>query len=95
MESAIDTLSTCLNYKLYRRTGSVRSLGVSSRCKLGSGGTNNVEEASAEAVERLISAAENIGADAVIRVQFAPVTSESSDDYISMFCYGTAVKLAS
>ena len=63
--------------------------------KLGSGGTNNVEEASAEAVERLISAAENIGADAVIRVQFAPVTSESSDDYISMFCYGTAVKLAS
>ena len=63
--------------------------------KLGSGGTNNVEEASAEAVERLISAAENIGADAVIRVQFTPVTSESSDDYISMFCYGTAVKLAS
>ena len=61
--------------------------------KLGNGGTNNVESTSEDAVTRMIAAATQIGADAIIGVNFRPMMSESADMYASIFCYGTAVKL--
>lgn len=64
--------------------------------KLGRGGTNNVEEKTAEAIERLTIAARNIEADAVIDLKINPVQpsgQHGSDQNYSVFCYGTAVKL--
>lgn len=64
--------------------------------KLGRGGTNNVEEKTAEAIERLTVAARNIEADAVIDLKINPIQpsgQHGSDDNYSVFCYGTAVKL--
>ena len=69
---------------------------VSGAEKLGRGGTNNVEEKTAEAIERLTVAARNIEADAVIDLRINPVQpsgQHGSDQNYSMFCYGTAVKL--
>lgn len=63
--------------------------------KLGSGGTSNVEKAVEEAVGRMISAAEDARADAIIGVTFRPMMSESADAYASVFVYGTAVRLES
>lgn len=63
--------------------------------KLGWGGTDNVEEKTQVAIERLTSAAENINADAVIGLRIGSVASESDDMYASIVCYGTAVKLKS
>ena len=62
--------------------------------KLGGGGTNNVESTSEDAVNRMIAAAEHIGADGVIGINFRPMMSETADSYAAMFVYGTAVKLA-
>lgn len=64
--------------------------------KLGRGGTNNVEEKTAEAIERLTSAARNVEADAVIDLTINPLQpsgQHGSDQNYSVFCYGTAVKL--
>ena len=64
--------------------------------KLGRGGTSNVEDKSAEAIERLTSAAQNIEADAVIDLRISsiqPAGQHGSDQNYSVFCYGTAVKL--
>ena len=64
--------------------------------KLGRGGTNNVEEKTQEAIERLTSAAQHIDADAVIDLRVNPVQpagQHGSDQNYSVFCYGTAVKL--
>ena len=61
--------------------------------KLGNGGTNNVESTSEDAVKRMMAAAEHIGADGIIGVNFRPMMSESADMYASIFVYGTAVKL--
>lgn len=64
--------------------------------KLGRGGTSNVEEKTAEAIERLTSAARNIEADAIIDLRINPIQpsgQHGSDQNYSVFCYGTAVKL--
>lgn len=64
--------------------------------KLGRGGTNNMEEKTAEAVERLTDAARNVDADAVIDLTINPIQpsgQHGSDQNYSVFCYGTAVKL--
>jgi uncharacterized protein YbjQ (UPF0145 family) len=64
--------------------------------KLGRGGTNNVEEKTQEAIERLTTAAQHVGADAVIELKISPVQpagQHGSDDNYSVLCYGTAVKL--
>ncbi len=64
--------------------------------KLGRGGTNNVEKKVPEAIERLTSAAEHIGADAVIDVKIEPLQpagQHGSDQNYSIICYGTAVTL--
>ncbi len=64
--------------------------------KLGRGGTSNVEDKTAEAIERLSSAAQNIEADAVIDLRISsiqPAGQHGSDQNYSVFCYGTAVKL--
>ncbi len=61
--------------------------------KLGWGGTDNIEEKTQAAIERLTSAAENIGADAVIGLRINAVASESDDMYAGILCYGTAIKL--
>ena len=64
--------------------------------KLGRGGTNNVEDKTAEAIERLTSAARNIGADAVIDLKIngiQPSGQHGSDQNYSISCYGTPVKL--
>ena len=64
--------------------------------KLGRGGTNNVEEKTQAAMERLSNAAQHIGADAVIDVQInalQPAGQHGSDDNYTVLCYGTAVKL--
>ena len=64
--------------------------------KLGRGGTSNVEDKTAEAIERLTSAAQNIEADAVIDLRISsiqPAGQHGSDQNYSVFCYGTAVKL--
>ncbi len=69
---------------------------VSGAEKLGRGGTNNVEEKTAEAINRLTAAARNIQADAVIDLRINPVQpagQHGSDQNYSVFCYGTAVKL--
>ncbi len=72
-----------------------RNLGlVVGSSKLGGGGTNNVESTSEDAVNRMIAAAEHIGADGVIGINFRPMMSETADSYAAMFVYGTAVKLA-
>ncbi len=64
--------------------------------KLGRGGTNNVEDKTAEAIERLTSAARNIGADAVIDLKINGIQpSHGSDQNYSILCFGTAVKLKS
>ena len=66
--------------------------------KLGRGGTNNVEEKTAGAIERLTAAAQNIEADAIIDIKINPVQpagQHGSDDNYSILCYGTAVKLKS
>ena len=65
--------------------------------KLGRGGTNNVEEKTAEAIERLTIAAQNIDADAIIDLKIHPVQPAGqggSDQNYSIMCYGTAVKLS-
>ncbi len=64
--------------------------------KLGRGGTSNVEDKTAEAIERLTNAAQNIEADAVIDLRIGsiqPAGQHGSDQNYSVFCYGTAVKL--
>lgn len=61
--------------------------------KLGWGGTDNVEEKTQTAIDRLTSAAQNINADAVIGLRIGSVASESDDMYASIVCYGTAVTL--
>ncbi len=64
--------------------------------KLGRGGTNNVEEATAKAIERLTSAALNIRADAVVELTINPIQpagQHGSDQNYSVLCYGTAVTL--
>ena len=66
--------------------------------KLGRGGTNNVEEKTQEAIERLTIAAQHIDADAVIELTINPVQpsgQHGSDQNYSILCYGTAVKLRS
>ena len=71
---------------------------VSGAEKLGRGGTNNVEEKTAEAIDRLTVAARNIEADAVIDLRIYPIQpagQHGSDQNYSVFCYGTAVKLKS
>ena len=71
---------------------------VSGAEKLGRGGTNNVEEKTAEAINRLTAAAQNIYADAVIDIRINPIQpsgQHGSDQNYSVFCYGTAVKLKS
>ena len=71
---------------------------VSGAEKLGRGGTNNVEDKTAEAINRLTAAAQNIQADAVIDLRINPIQpsgQHGSDQNYSMFCYGTAVKLKS
>ncbi len=71
---------------------------VSGAEKLGRGGTNNVEEKTQDAIERLTSAAQNIRADAVIDLRITPIQpagQHGSDDNYSVLCYGTAVKLKS
>ena len=57
-----------------------------------------MEEKTAEAIERLTSAARNIEADAVIEVKINPIQpsgQHGSDQNYSVFCYGTAVTLKS
>ena len=69
---------------------------VSGAEKLGRGGTNNIEEKTAEAINRLTVAARNIEADAVIDLRINPIQpagQHGSDQNYSVFCYGTAVKL--
>lgn len=64
--------------------------------KLERGGTNNVEEKTVKAIDRLSRAARKIDADAVIDLRFNPLQpagQHGSDDNYSLFCYGTAVKL--
>ena len=61
--------------------------------KLGGGGTNNVESTSEDAVNRMISAAQHIGADGIVGLNFRPMMSETADSYAAIFVYGTAVKL--
>ena len=71
---------------------------VSGAEKLGRGGTSNVEEKTAEAIERLTITAQNIQADAVIDLRINPIQpsgQHGSDQNYSVFCYGTAVKLKS
>ena len=71
---------------------------VSGAEKLGRGGTSNVEGKTAEAIERLTAAAQNIQADAVIDIRINPIQpsgQHGSDQNYSVFCYGTAVKLKS
>ena len=71
---------------------------VSGAEKLGRGGTSNVEEKTAEAIERLTAAAQNIEADAVIDLRINPIQpsgQHGSDQNYSVFCYGTAVTLKS
>ncbi len=66
--------------------------------KLESGGTNKVEERTAESIERLIEAAHDIGADAVIDVHINPIQPAGqggNDKNYSILCYGTAVRLKS
>ena len=56
--------------------------------KLGRGGTSNVEEKTAEAIERLTGAARNIGADAVIEAKINPIQpsgQQGSDQNYSVF----------
>lgn len=86
---------TTTNFVPGREIESVLGL-VSGAEKLGRGGTNNVEEKAAEAIDRLTTAAENIGADAVIDLTIDPIQpsgQHGSDQNYSVFCYGTAVKL--
>lgn len=72
-----------------------RNLGlVVGSSKLGGGGTGNVESTSEDAVTRMIAAAEHIGADGIVGVNFRPMMSETADSYAAIFVYGTAVKLA-
>ena len=88
---------TTTNFVPGREIDSILGL-VSGAEKLGRGGTNNVEEKTAEAIERLTAAAQNIEADAVIDLRINPVQpsgQHGSDQNYSMFCYGTAVKLKS
>ena len=88
---------TTTNFVPGREIESILGL-VSGAEKLGRGGTNNVEEKTAEAIERLTVAAQNIEADAVIDLRINPVQpsgQHGSDQNYSMFCYGTAVKLKS
>ena len=71
---------------------------VSGAEKLGRVGTSNVEEKTAEAIERLTITAQNIQADAVIDLRINPIQpsgQHGSDQNYSVFCYGTAVKLKS
>ena len=88
-------LLTTTNFVPGREIGSILGL-VSGAEKLGRGGTNNVEEKTADAINRMTDAARNIHADAVIDLRINPIQpsgQHGSDDNYSVFCYGTAVKL--
>ena len=88
-------LLTTTNYIPGREIDTILGL-VSGAEKLGRGGTNNVEEKTAEAINRLTVAAQNIQADAVIDLRINPIQpsgQHGSDQNYSVFCYGTAVKL--
>ena len=88
-------LLTTTNFIPGREIDSILGL-VSAAEKLGRGGTNNVEEKTAEAINRLTEAAQNIQADAVIDLRINPIQpsgQHGSDDNYSVFCYGTAIKL--
>ena len=88
-------LLTTTNFVPGREIGSILGL-VSGAEKLGRGGTNNVEEKTADAINRMTDAARNIQADAVIDLRINPIQpsgQHGSDDNYSVFCYGTAVKL--
>ncbi len=88
---------TTTNFVPGREIESILGL-VSGAEKLGRGGTSNVEEKTAEAIERLTAAAQNIQADAVIDIRINPIQpsgQHGTDQNYSVFCYGTAVKLKS
>ncbi len=88
-------LLTTTNFVPGREIETILGL-VSGAEKLGRGGTNNVEEKTADAINRLTKAAQNIQADAVIDLRINPIQpsgQHGSDDNYSLFCYGTAVKL--
>ena len=88
-------LLTTTNFIPGREIDSILGL-VSGAEKLGRGGTNNVEEKTAEAITRLTAAARNIQADAVIDLRINPIQpsgQHGSDQNYSVFCYGTAVTL--
>ena len=88
-------LLTTTNFVPGREIDAILGL-VSGAEKLGRGGTNNVEEKTAEAINRLTDAAQNIDADAVIDLRINPIQpsgQHGSDQNYSVFCYGTAVKL--
>ena len=90
-------LLTTTNFIPGREIDTILGL-VSGAEKLGRGGTNNVEEKTAEAINRLTEAARNIQADAVIDLRINPIQpsgQHGSDQNYSVFCYGTAVKLKS
>lgn len=53
--------------------------------------TQMTNEAREEAEQRMIAAAEALGADAVVMCRFS--SSTPMDGMIEMLCYGTAVKL--
>jgi uncharacterized protein YbjQ (UPF0145 family) len=55
------------------------------------GYTELMEESRAEAMERMVTAARQKGADAVIGIRFA--TSDVAPGAAEVFAYGTAVKL--
>lgn len=55
------------------------------------GYTELMEESRAEAMERMVAAARQKGADAVIGIRFA--TSDVAPGAAEVFAYGTAVKL--
>ena len=88
---------TTTNFIPGREIDSIVGL-VSGAEKLGRGGTNNIEEKTADAINRLTVAAQNIQADAVIDLRISPIQpagQHGNDDNYSILCYGTAVKLKS
>ena len=63
---------------------------------LGVAGRTTLRRRLLRAIDRLTTAAENIGADAVIDLRIDPIQpsgQHGSDQNYSVFCYGTAVKL--
>jgi uncharacterized protein YbjQ (UPF0145 family) len=70
-------------------------LGANFKALLGgelSGLTKQLQQSRDEAKERLVEAAEAVGADAVLAMRFD--TSEVGQNYQEVVAYGTAVKLA-